>query len=132
MSYLSLHPQSLTQGLSQNCHLTSIGQIIMNSSTSRNHLLCLAKSNRVFLCKQIYIPNCFLVVCLILKVTRKHDAFRKHVSMYTENVSLPLLSFVLQSFYTMTPEGLARAFSILTTPKSVLYIWHTLEKCLLK
>lgn len=53
------------------------------------------------------------------------------MSMYMENVSLPLITFVHQSFYAMTPKGSAQGFSILTTSKSELHIWHTLEKCLL-
>lgn len=48
-----------------------------------------------------------------------------------ESVSLPLITFVHQSFDTVTPKGSAHPFAILTTSKSELHRWHTLEKCLL-
>lgn len=47
-------------------------------------------------------------------------------------VSLSLIrDLYVNLVYIMTPEGLAQAFSILATPKSVLYIQCTIDKCLL-
>ena len=96
MSYLSLYPQSLTQGLSYISHLTSVAQNVLNSRTSPKTTFCVLLTVLVFFFIFLYlkkkkIPRCFSVAHLIISGWKTPHIPKTWVCVYRE-VSLPLIS----------------------------------------
>lgn len=83
--------------------------------------------------KKKKIPNCSSVVYLIIKVTGKQNTSRKLVSVYTENVSLPLIrvlnisSFISDSWrvgpHFFDPHSTKVSAWHMAHPQEILVAW---------